>query len=54
MTEQQKEVEQEVLDAFTKALNAGVDPDALMRSIIRKGIEVVRGKERSIQAEAST
>jgi hypothetical protein len=39
---------QEALEAVTKALNAGIDPDALMQSIIRKSIEVVRGRERSV------
>jgi hypothetical protein len=35
----------EVLNALARALKAGVDPDFLMRCIIRKGIEVVRADD---------
>jgi hypothetical protein len=54
MTEQQKESVEEVLKAFTKALNEGIDPDMLMRRIIERGIELVRGKERNVSESVCT
>jgi hypothetical protein len=42
MSELQKEVLQQVLDAVSTALQAGVNPDTLMDKIIRKTIELNR------------
>ena len=42
MSEAQKEVLQQALDAVTTALQAGVNPDILMDRIIRKTIELDR------------
>lgn len=39
---------QETVDAFMKALRAGVDPDMLMRCIIQKEIDERRPKKRSV------
>lgn len=48
MNKTQQLAMQEALEAVTKALDVGIDPDVLMQNIIRRGIEVVRGRERSI------
>lgn len=34
------------MDTFTRALNQGVDPDLLMRCVIRQGIDIVRNEKR--------
>jgi hypothetical protein len=43
LPERQEKAIQDVLEALTKALTLGIDPDSLMRKIIARGIEVVRG-----------
>jgi hypothetical protein len=55
MSEAQKEVLQQALGAVTTALQAGVNPDVLMDSIIQKTIELgkVTGVAKSFYAETT-